>query len=126
MPAICTGIEMYDPRTTIKAVAVEDVEIGESCYIHTDGLAYLVDNGKSDVCHGWALTARSAGQEVTLVTEARMLVDTAQTIGARLYTGAHAGGSAPSTTFAASGVVVGFAIGAYKVFVMAPIPAANG
>lgn len=122
----CIGIDMYDIRTTIKAEAAETIEIGESCYVHTDGLAYVVDDGKSDVVHGWALAYAVDGQQVTLVTTARVKLDTTQTIGARLYTGAVAGGSPPSTTFAATGVVCGFAITATLVFVNVPTPAADG
>ena len=126
MAVACEGVKMYDIRTTLKAVAAETIEVGESCYIHTDGLVYVVDNGKSDVVHGWALAYAAVGSEVTLVTTARMLVDTTQTIGARLYTGAVAGGSVPSTTFAATGVVCGFAITASLIFVNVPTPAADG
>ena len=122
----CTGIKMYDIRTTIKAPAGETIEIGESCCIHTDGTAILVDDAGSQPVHGWALTAAVEGQEVTLVTTARLTLDTTQTIGARLYTGAVAGGSPPSTTFAATGPVCGFAITATLVFVNVPTPAADG
>lgn len=126
MAVTCTGVDNYDPRTTIKGTAAEAIDIGESCRISSDGKAYVVDNAKSDVCHGWALTTVAINEKVTLFTKGRMMVGTAQTIGARLYTGNIAGGSAPSTTLAAVGVVVGFAIEAYKVFVLTPIPAANG
>lgn len=127
MPAvICDGIEMYDIRTTIKAQLAEEADLGESCYISTDGKAYLVDNGKYDVVHGWALEPGDADEYITLVTTCRMLVDTTQTIGARIYTGAISGGSAPSTTHATNGVVCGFAIEAKKVFCNIPTPAANG
>lgn len=117
MPVLCEGIMMYDPRHSFKAEAAEALSEGESVYLHTDGLVYAVDNGKSDVCHGWALTDIAAGRMVTVVQYCRMKVDTAQTIGARAYTGAHSGGSAPSTTNAATGVVVGWAITAYEVIV---------
>jgi len=117
---------MYDPRDTLKAVAVEALKMGQSIYIHSDGLVYLVDNTKSDVCHGWALKAYVAGDEVTILTACRMNVATAQTKGAMVYTGAVSGGSAPSTTHAADGRIVGFAMTAYKIYVRAPTPAANG
>lgn len=117
---------MYDIRTTIKAVAAEAIDMGDSLYISTDGLAYVVDNGKSDVCHGWALTAAAVGASVTIVTTCRMDVATAQTIGARAYTGNVATGSAPSTTLAAVGVVVGYAWQANRLFLQVPTPAADG
>ena len=123
---LCTGISMYDIRTTIKAVTVEAVGLGESVYIANDGLAYVVDNGKSDVCHGWALEAAALGDTVTIITTCRMDVDTTQTIGARAYTGSVAGGSPPSTTLAAAGVVVGFAWQANRLFLQVPTPAADG
>ena len=113
----CEGISMYDPRHSIKAVAAEALSEGESVYISTDGLVYAVDNGKSDVCHGWALTNIAAGRMVTVVTYCRMKLDTTQTIGARVYTGAVSGGSPPSTTLSASGVIVGYAIAADMVIV---------
>lgn len=88
MAVVCSGVSMYDIRTTIKAVAAEAIGLGESIYISTDGLAYVVDNGKNDVCHGWALTAAAAGATLTIVTTCRMDVAVDQTIGARAYTGA--------------------------------------
>jgi len=127
MPAVtCLGIDMYDMRTSLKVEAAEEILMGESCYIHTDGLAYVVDDGKSDVVHGWALKYAADGDLVTLVTQCRMKVETAQTIGARLYTGAIAGGSAPSTTHAASGVVCGYSVTAYLIYCNVPTPAADG
>jgi hypothetical protein len=126
MAITCEGVLFFDIRTAIKGVAGEAISMGESCYVHTDEEIYVVDNGKSDVCHGWALEDAAEGDEVTLVTTARLKVDTAQTVGARLYTGAVAGGSAPSTTHAATGVVVGFAYGDYEIFVNVPTPAADG
>jgi predicted transcriptional regulator len=113
----CEGITMYDPRHSFKAEAAEALSEGESVYISSDGLVYAVDNGKSDVCHGWALTDIAAGRMVTVVTWCRMDVDATQTIGARVYTGAVSGGSAPSTTLSASGVVCGFAVSASKIVV---------
>lgn len=116
---------MYDIRTTIKAEAAEAIGLGESVYISNDGLAYLVDAGKNDVCHGWALTAKAAGGTVTIVTTCRMDVNTAQTPGAQAFTGAQAGGSTPTTTLG-TGIVVGFAITTGKLFLNVPNPAANG
>ena len=117
MPVICEGIVMYDPRHTSKAVAAEALTMGESVFIASDGLVYAVDNGKSDVCHGWALTDIAAGRMVTIVHFCRMELDTIQVIGARVYTGAVSGGSAPSTTLIAAGVVCGFATGTYNIVV---------
>lgn len=127
MAVTCEGIIFYDIRTCIKGEAGEAISMGESCYIaNADGLIYIVDNGKSDVCHGWALMDYVAGDPVTLVTTAKMKVDTAQANGGMLYTGALAGGSAPSTTLAAAGVVVGYAYADYEVFVNVPTPTADG
>jgi hypothetical protein len=126
MAVTCLDITMYDPRDTVKAVAAEAIGLGESCYIHSDGLAYVVDNGKSDVCHGWALKAYAAGDEVTLVTACRMKPNATQTKGARVYTGAIAGGSCPSTTLAAGGLVVGFAMSAEIVYLRTLTPGADG
>ena len=113
----CEGITMYDPRHTTKAVAAEALTMGESVYISTDGLVYAVDNGKSDICHGWALTDIAAGRMVTIVHQCRMELDTIQTIGARVYTGAVSGGSPPSTSLSAAGLVCGFATATYKIVV---------
>jgi len=114
---------MYDPRDTLKAVAAEAIKMGNSIYVHTDGLVYVVDNGKSDVCHGWALKAYAAGDEVTILTACRMNLATAQLKGAMVYTNNISGGSAPAS---AGGIVIGFAVTAYKVYVRAPTPAADG
>ena len=123
----CEGITMYDPRHATKAVAAEALTEGESVYVSSDGLVYAVDNGKSTVCHGWALTTVAAGIMVTIVTYCRMKVDTAQTIGARVYTGAVSGGSPPSTTLTAAGTVVGWAVAAYDIVVgVTYVPAADG
>ncbi len=112
----CEGITMYDPRHSFKAVAAEALSEGESVYVSTDGLVYAVDNGKNDVVHGWALTSIASGRMVTVVTYCRMKVDTAQTIGARVYAGQVSGGSAPSTTLGA-GIVCGFATAGYTIIV---------
>lgn len=122
----CDGIELYDIRTTLKAEAGESISMGESCYISNDGKVYVVDDGKNNVVHGWALHDKSSGEEITLVTTCRMRVDTTQTIGARIYTGNLSGGSAPSTTLSANGVVCGFAVEADLVFCNVPTPAADG
>lgn len=126
MAVVCNGISMYDIRTTIKAVAAEAIGVGESIMIRNDGLAYLVDAGKSDVVHGWALEAAAAGDTITYVTTCRMMVGTVQVPGAMCYTGSVAGGSAPSTTLAAAGVICGFAITTTRIFLNVPTPAANG
>ena len=117
---------MYDIRTTIKVPAGEAITSGMSVRVSAAGTAWRVDAGKSDVVHGWALTTVVTGAELTIVTTCRMEVDTAQTIGARIYTGNVAAGSAPSTTFAAVGVVCGFAVEADKIFCNVPTPAADG
>jgi len=123
---LCEGIEMYDPRDTIKAEAAETIHLGDCVRIASDGKAYVVDNGKSDVCHGVSLEAAVAGDKITILTRARMYITTSQTAGARIYTGAVSGGSAPSTTLSGGGIVCGFAISTHVVYFMAPTPAANG
>ena len=109
MAVVCAGITAYDLRVSVKGVSGEALTYGESVYIAADGLIYAVDNGKNDVCHGWVLKTCAAGVTVTVVNKCRMRSETAQTPGQRAFTGAVAGGSAPSTTLAA-GVVVGYAI----------------
>lgn len=126
MPVICQGIVMYNIQTTLKGVAAEAISMGESLYIHSDGLVYVVDNGKYDVCHGWALKDYAEGDKVTILTQCRMIVDTTQTVGARLYTGAVSGGSAPSTTLSATGVIVGFAVEAKLIYCRITVPGADG
>lgn len=126
MSVTCEGIKFFDLRTTIKAEAGESISMGESCYISSDGEAYVVDNGKADVVHGWALQDASEGDNLTLATKCRMQVDTSQTIGARVYTGNVSGGSAPSTTLSANGVVCGFAWDTYKIYCEIPTPGADG
>lgn len=117
---------MYDPRQGFKGPAGEALSQGESVYISSDGLIYAVDNGKNDVCHGWALEDAAEGDNITVVRYCRMKVDATQTIGARVYTGQVAGGSAPSTTLGA-GLVVGWAVTDELVIVTAPNPpAADG
>lgn len=126
MAVASEGITMYDIRTTIRAAAGEAITQGMSVRISAAGTVWRVDAGKSDVVHGWALTTVATGSMLTIATTCRMEVDTAQTIGARIYTGAVAAGSAPSTTLAAVGVVCGFAISADQVFCNVPTPAADG
>ena len=128
MPVLCEGIVMYDPRHSFKAaVGDEAILQGESVYLNSSGVLEPVDDGKNDVCHGWALEDGATGDTITVVKYCRMKVDTAQTIGARVYTGAVAGGSPPSTTFATNGLIVGWAYAADAVIVTAPNPpAVNG
>ena len=126
MAVACDGVLKYSVPSCLQAVAAETILIGESCFIGSDGLAYVVDNGLSTIVHGWALQTYAAGEMVTLMTECRLKVTTTQTIGARVYTGAVSGGSAPSTTLTASGVVCGVAETASIVFVRTPPPAADG
>ena len=78
MAVVCTGITMYDIRTSIKAVAAEAIGYGESVYIGSDGLVRALDGVYAAVCHGWALTAKALGGALTIVTTCRMDVDTAQ------------------------------------------------
>ena len=113
---------MYDPRHSFKAAAGEALTMGESVYISTDGEVYAVDNGKSTICHGWVLEDAAENDYVTVVIYCRMRLDTTQTIGALVYTGAVSGGSPPSTTLAAAGVVVGFAIAADMVLLHTTFP----
>jgi len=120
---VCSGITMYDIRTSIKAVTAEAIGYGQSVYIGSDGLVRALDGVYAAVCHGWALTAKALGGTLTIVTTCRMDVDTAQIPGAQAQVGAVAGGSAPSTTL--GGIVVGFAITTSKLFLNVPSPAAD-
>ena len=128
MPVLCEGIVMYDPRHSFKApVGDEAILQGESVYINSDGELEPFDDGGGQPCHGWALEDGATGDVITVVKYCRMKLDTPQTIGARVYTGAVAGGSPPSTTFATDGLVVGWAYAADAVIVTAPNPpAADG
>jgi len=126
MAVACDGVLKYTIPSCLQAVAAEIILVGESCFIGSDGLAYLVDNGLSTLVHGWAIKTYAAGEMVTLATECRLKVTTTQTIGARVYTGAVSGGSAPSTSLASNGVVCGVAETASIVFVRTPVPAADG
>lgn len=107
--------DMYDPRSTIKAQAAEDIAAGYACYIASDGKAYLCDDGVNNQVHGVALKATSSGEKVTLITHGRLNVIIAQTIGNKAKVTTASGGNSPSTTL--SGVCAGFAIAAYVVFV---------
>lgn len=120
MAVVCEGITMYDIRTTLKGVTGEAIGLGEAVFFAQDGLIYLCDNASGDIVHGWALTARATGAMLTVVTNCRMEVDTVQTIGARVYSGEELGGSAPSTTLTADGLVCGIAISADQVWVTTP------
>ena len=124
MAVKCEGILMYDPRHAVKARAAEAIDIGESVYISSNGLANVIDNGKQSPVHGFALESAAEGDNLTIVKWCRMKVDTIQTIGARVYAGNISGGSAPSTTL--SNTIVGFAYEAYKIAVWVPMPAADG
>ena len=126
MAITCDGVLKYTIPSCLHGEAAETIATGESCWIGTDGLVNVCDNSKYDVVHGWAIKPYAAGKEVTLATECRLNVTTTQTIGARVYSGAVSGGSAPSTTLTADGVVCGVAESANVVFVRTPAPAADG
>lgn len=121
----CIGIELYDPRHTVKAIAAENLLMGVCCYIGDDGLVYAIDDNFSAVCHGITLKAYDSGERVTLLTQARIRVGTAMTPGDMLYTGAETAadpnGSAPQT-ISGSGVKCGFAITSTKLFVHVNFP----
>lgn len=125
MAVASLGISMYDIRTTIKVVAVEAITMGMSVYINANG-ANRVDVGKDDVVHGWALTSVAADDMLTVVTTCRMDVDTAQTPGARIFSGNVGAGSAPSTTLLNTTPACGFAITTTQIFCNVPTPAADG
>lgn len=109
--------DMYDPRTTIKVEAAEDLKAGYACYIASNGKAYHCDDSINNQFHGCALKATSSGDKVTLVTHGRLNVIIAQTIGNKAKVTTSSGGNTPSTTL--SGVAAGFAIAEYVVFVHA-------
>ena len=116
---------MYDIRTSWKGVAGEAITYGMSIFVAQDGLVYRCDDGSGDLCHGWALQSQVAGGMVTGVTACRMQVDTVQVMGAMVYSGENADGSAPSTTLAADGIVVGFGLTAGSVWVHVGTQLAN-
>lgn len=127
MAVVCNGISMYDIRTTLKRVAGEAITMGHSVWIATDGLAYNVDNGKSDLVHGFALFTVAADDMLTIVTTCRMEVGTAQTIGNRAYCGdVGTTGSAPGTGLTNTTQVCGFAYKADGLFLQVPTPTADG
>ena len=103
--------DMYDPRTTVKATADEDMTRGECCYLHTDGKARLCDNGKSDEFVGCALKDYDEGDKAVLVTHGRLNVTTTQTIGALAKVPNTSGGGPPDTAGGGS-AEAGVAIGA--------------
>ena len=109
------GWDMYDPRTTIKVEAAEDLGIGKGCYIASDGKAYLDDNSVSNMVHGVPLKSVKAGEQVVLVTHGRLYTTVLQTIGNKAKVSTASGGAVISTTL--SGVTAGFAIGAYLIMV---------
>jgi len=108
--------DMYDPRTTIKAEAVEDIAACYGCYIAPDGKAYLDDNAVNNQVHGVSLKGVKAGEKVVLVTHGRLNVDADQTIGNKAKVVATSGGGVPSTA-AGGTAVVGFAIATRVVMV---------
>ncbi len=116
------GWDMYDPRMTLKAVTAEAITMGTCCWIDTDGLVYLTDNGE-DRIHGCALTTEAAGNEIVLVTHGRLKVVDTNTIGALIYGQQNAGGSVPNTT--TTGQICGFSIEATLLFVHIDSPSAT-
>lgn len=125
MAVACLGITGYDIRTTWKGVAAEALTMGMSVYLSAaDTLIRRVD-GVNTVCHGWALTTVAEGETVTIVTACRMEVDTAQIPGRRAAVGNIGAGTAPSTTFAGTGLTVGFGITTDQVWLHVPQQAAE-
>ncbi len=114
MPSEAVGWDMYDPRLTTKVILAEACDLADCMYIHTDGLAYLSDNGE-DKCHGCALEAGSIGDAMTLVRNGRLRMVTAQTPGANVLSCGAAGGSPPDD--GNSGPIVGYAAETYLIIV---------
>lgn len=108
--------DMYDPRTTIKAEAVEAIAACYGCYIASNGKAYLCDDSVNNQVHGVSLKAVGLGEKVTLVTHGRLNVDVTQTIGNKANVSNQEGGGVPGTDKAGS-AKVGFAIAAKVVMV---------
>jgi len=108
--------DMYDPRTTIKAEAVEAIPACYGCYIASDGKAYLDDNTINNQVHGVSLQAVAAGEKVCLVTHGRLNVDTTQTIGNKAKVSNQSGGGVPGTDKSGT-CTAGFAIAAKVVMV---------
>lgn len=109
---VATGWEMYDLRSTIKAVTGEAIGIGMCCYIHSDGLIYVSDTDE-DKCHGCALKAAALGDSLVLVLEGRLRVQTAQTPGANVMSQQLASGTGSAPDDAGAGPKVGFATAEY-------------
>ncbi len=125
MAILCTGITMYDIRTTWKGVAFEAITMGMSVYLSAADLRIRRVDGVNTICHGWALTTVGAGEMLTVVTACRMEVDTAQVPGRRAAVGAIGAGTAPSTTFAGTGITVGFGINVDDIWLHVPQQAAE-
>lgn len=127
MAVVCNGITMFDIRSTLKREAGEEILMGHSVWIATDGLAWNVDNTKNDLVHGWAMFTVAAGDMLTIVTTCRMEVGTAQTIGNKAYCGdVGTTGSAPGTGLLNSTRVCGFAYKADALFLVVGPPTADG
>lgn len=111
--------DMYDPRMTLKKVAGENIDRGDSIFIHSDGLAYVTDDDENALFHGCALKDVLSGEVVTIVTHGRLYVATTETIGgkAMVFTGGGSGVGGPPGTGAGGTAVAGFAVGANLIFV---------
>jgi len=107
------GWDMYDPRLTIKGKAAEALGLGDCAYIHTDGLIYYTD--AETKINGCALKAVAVDDEVTLITHGRLRMVTAQTPGAQVK--GPSGGSGTPPDDGGAGLVCGFAIEEYLIFV---------
>lgn len=113
---VCDGVDMYDPRLTLKAVAAETIGIGMCVYIHSDGLVYVSDTDQ-DKCHGVALKAYVAGEQVTICTRARITVTTNQTPGANVNSQQLASGVGSAPDDGGAGPIVGWAMTATVIIV---------
>ena len=99
--------------------------MGMSVYLSAADLRIRRVDAVNTICHGWALTTVAAGETLTVVTACRMEVDTAQIPGRRAAVGAVGAGSAPSTTFAGTGITVGFGINVDDIWLHVPQQAAE-
>lgn len=108
--------DMYDPRLTIKAIAGGAIDRGDSCFVHTDGKAYVTDNGENAKFHGCALKDTLINEMVTLVTHGRLYVKETQTIGGKAMVMQTAGGGPPGTDKSGT-ACAGYAIAANLVFI---------
>lgn len=114
MVVVATGWEMYDLRSTVKGqVYNETILIGQCCYIDANGINLSDDDASK--CHGVALKNAVAGDKLVLVTEGRLLVQTAQVPGADVKSPKEGSGVGSAPDDGGTGSKVGFATAEYVI-----------